>query len=51
MQTNVPSHFWKENPRMKEEYIQEIIELLKGCNDISLIDLIFQLLKKHSTQI
>ncbi len=36
---------------MKEEYIQTITELLKQCNDISLLDLIFQLLKKHSTQI
>ena len=36
---------------MKEDYIQEIIKLLKQCNDPSLLDLIFQLLKKHSTQI
>lgn len=35
---------------MKEEYIQAIIELLKKCNDPSLLDLIFQLLKKRSTQ-
>jgi len=35
---------------MTEEYIKEIIELLKNCNDASLLDLIYQLLKKHSTQ-
>ena len=35
---------------MKEEYIQEITELLKKCNDLSLIDLIFQLLQKRSAQ-
>lgn len=31
---------------MKEEYIKQIIELLNQCNDISLLDLIFQLLHK-----
>lgn len=31
---------------MKEEYIQKIVELLQQCNDMSLIDLIFQLLQK-----
>lgn len=36
---------------MKEEYIQAITELLKNCNDISILDLIYQLLQKHSTQI
>lgn len=35
---------------MKEEYTQKIIELLEKCNDISILDLIFQLLKKHSAQ-
>ena len=35
---------------MKEEYIQAITELLKECNDLSLLDLIFQLLKKHLAQ-
>ena len=35
---------------MKEEYIQQIVELLQQCNDISLLDLIHQLLKKHSAQ-
>lgn len=35
---------------MKEEYIQAITELLKNCNDISILDLIFQLLKKHLSQ-
>ena len=33
---------------MQEKYIVEINELLKSCNDISLLDLIFQLLTKHS---
>ena len=40
----------KGEPRVEEEYIQAITELLKDCNDISLLDLIYQLLKKHSTQ-
>lgn len=31
---------------MKEEYIQQIIELLNQCNDISLLDFVFQLLRK-----
>lgn len=31
---------------MKEEYIQQIIELLNQCNDISLLDFIKQLLDK-----
>lgn len=31
---------------MKEEYIQAIVELLGQCNDISLLDLIHNLLKK-----
>ena len=35
---------------MKEDYIQAITELLKSCNDISILDLIYQLLQKHSTQ-
>jgi hypothetical protein len=35
---------------MKEEYTQAIIELLKDCNDLSLLDLIFQLLKKQAAQ-
>lgn len=33
---------------MKEEYIQQIIELMNQCNDISLLDLIMQLLQKSS---
>ena len=36
---------------MKEEYIKAIVGLLEKCNDISLLDLIYQLLKKRSTQI
>lgn len=35
---------------MKEEYIQAITELLKKCNDLSILDLIYQLLEKHSAQ-
>jgi hypothetical protein len=31
---------------MKEEYINMIIELLNGCNDLSLLDLIYKLLHK-----
>lgn len=30
----------------KEALIEKIIELLKGCDDISLLDLIHKLLKK-----
>ena len=33
---------------MHEEYIQKIIELLPKCKDLSLLDLIYQLLKKRS---
>ena len=32
----------------KNEYLEAIIPLLNECEDMSLIDLIFQLLKKHS---
>lgn len=35
---------------MKEEYIEQIIKLLPACNDPSLLDLIYQLLKKHLAQ-
>ena len=31
---------------IKAKYINEIIKLLKRCNDISLLDLIHKLLKK-----
>lgn len=31
---------------MKEQIITEIIELMNNCNDLSLLDLILQLLKK-----
>lgn len=34
-----------------DTYIKEITELLKKCDDAALLDLIFQLLKKHLTQI
>lgn len=30
----------------KEEYIQEIAELMEQCNDIPLLDLIYKLLLK-----
>ena len=36
---------------MKEEYIKKIIKLVKACNNIKVLDLIFQLLQKHSKQI
>ena len=36
---------------MKEEYIEQITKLLQNCNDISVLDLIHQLLKKRLTQI
>ena len=31
---------------MKEQYIAEIIELLKHCDDVALLDLIMKLLLK-----
>lgn len=34
-----------------DTYIKEITELLEKCDDVALLDLIFQLLKKHSAQI
>ena len=30
----------------KDDLIEKIVDLLKQCNDISLLDLIFRLLKK-----
>lgn len=36
---------------MKEEYTQKIRELIEKCDDLSLLDLIYQLLKKRLTQI
>lgn len=33
-----------------DTYIKEIIELLNNCDDVEILDLIFQLLKKHLTQ-
>lgn len=35
---------------MKEEYIAQIIEQLKLCEDLSLLDFIFQLFQKHLEQ-
>ena len=35
---------------MKENYIEKITELLKKCDDISLLNLIYQLLKKRSAR-
>ena len=37
-------------PELKEEYVAHIYELLKNCNDESLLDLIYQLLLKRSAQ-
>lgn len=34
-----------------ETYINEITELLKRCEDAAFLDLIYQLLKKHSAQV
>ena len=36
----------KTKEETKSQYIESIIELLKQCNDISLLDLIHKLLKK-----
>lgn len=35
---------------MREEYIAQIIEQLQLCEDLSLLDLIYQLLYKYSAQ-
>jgi hypothetical protein len=35
---------------MKEGYIEKIINQLPYCDDVSLLDFIFQLLKKRSEQ-
>lgn len=32
--------------QMKEEYITNIIQLMQQCNDLELLDFIFQLLNK-----
>lgn len=32
----------------KERYIEEIIELLEKCNDLDLLELIFQILLKSA---
>ena len=37
---------WKGAYLMKEDYIKEIIEKLKDCDDIVMLDLIYQLLQK-----
>lgn len=37
---------YNNQKEIKEIYIKEITELLKMCNDISLLDLIQRLLKK-----
>lgn len=31
---------------MREEYIAKIIEMLRNCEDIALLDLVFQLLRE-----
>lgn len=31
---------------MKEEYIKKIVEILQKCDDLSLLDLILQILQK-----
>lgn len=33
-------------PPMHKEYIQEIVKLLESCDDIPLLDLVFQILQK-----
>jgi hypothetical protein len=36
---------------MQDKHIREIIELLKKCTDPVLLDFIYQLLRKHQTQV
>jgi hypothetical protein len=33
-------------PQVKEDYIESIKQMLEACDDIALLDLIYQLLKK-----
>lgn len=35
---------------MKQEYILRIIELLQTCDDTEILDIIFNILRKHSLQ-
>jgi hypothetical protein len=46
--TSVP--IVKGVPTMRNEYIEQIIKLLQNCNDLRILDLIYQLLKKHSAR-
>ena len=32
---------------MKEEYVETIVKMIAKCEDVALLDLIFQLLKKE----
>ena len=43
--TQVPPH-WKGWHLMKEEYLKEIAVLLEQCNDLPLLDIIYNLLLK-----
>lgn len=35
---------------MKDKYLEKIVEQLKLCEDLALLDFIFQLLKKQAEQ-
>lgn len=37
---------YNNHKELKDTYIKDIIEVLQMCNDISLLDLIYRLLKK-----
>ena len=36
---------------MNKEYVALIIEKIKQCEDVSLLDFIYTLLKKHQSQV
>lgn len=50
---NASSHSMPERmlPYMKEQYLAEIVKLLEQCNDVSLLDLIHQLLLKSQSHL
>jgi hypothetical protein len=44
--TGLVNIFMKGIPNVKDEYVESIKQMLEACDDIALLDLIFQLLKK-----
>ena len=44
---NMGKVFKNRYSKMEKEYIENIVKMVSGCNDVALLDLIFQLLKKE----